>query len=226
MRTSWRRFVSAIVLMLCVPLIGANVGLFAWQNRAQNQQSTTTTNQNKLDDRAHSDLSAEIRNLTNEIKELHKSQRQMLDVMLLQIEETRADKLADKVAASDALLRALLAQEAQLEFRLGHLENELIMRNIVNRQEGEQAVRAELQAAYDQVKAERERAEAEQKRLREQFDEVNHRLELIHARLNPEIDETEGVTSQDANITIVPNSDKPIDRPQASPAERPEDPQK
>jgi len=67
----------------------------------------------------------------------------MLDIMILQSEQGRAEKLEDRLFTINGTIRTLLSREAQLEYRLKHIENELASRNILNRQEGERILRDE-----------------------------------------------------------------------------------
>src|SRR5262249_25544386 len=153
-----RRFIAAIILTLLTPLIDTNAWLFALQNKAGNRpaqaESKTVNDQN-------AELNQQIRELTKQIKELHDNQRKVIDALLLQIEQTRADKLDEKLAAVENQAQNLAAQEAQLESRLNHIDDELVIRNIVNRNEGESIVRAELNSQLEAVRTERARVETE-----------------------------------------------------------------
>jgi hypothetical protein len=188
-----RRFIAAIILTLLTPLIDSNAWLFALQNKAGNKpaqaETKTATDQN-------AELNQQIRELAKEIRALHDSQRKVIDAMLLQIEQARVDKLEGKLAAVENQALNLAAQEAQLEARLKNIENELVVRNIVNRNEGESAVRAELTFQLEHVRAERERVEAEEQHLRQQVDTINDRLERVRNRLEPE-EEKEDPTQKD-----------------------------
>src|SRR5262249_11018293 len=129
---------------------------------------------------------------TKQIKELHDNQQKVIDALLLQIEQTRADKLDEKLAAVENQAQNLAAQEAQLESRLNHIDDELVIRNIVNRNEGESIVRAELNSQLEAVRTEGDRVETEELHLRQQFDAVSDRLDQLRSRLEPaEENETE-----------------------------------
>jgi chromosome segregation ATPase len=175
-----RLLCAATLLTFCAPLIDSNVWLFAWQNRQ------TAPAQSRAKTERSAELESEIRKLTKELHELHANQRRMLDIMLMQTEQARAERLEERLFNITANLRNVLAREAQLDYRLGHLDNELAVRNILNRVEGEKAVRNELEGDLRQVRAERERLEAEQHRLDQQLGEINARLEVIRGRVNLE----------------------------------------
>ncbi|MEW6729852.1 MAG: hypothetical protein AB1489_00820 [Acidobacteriota bacterium] len=198
-----KRLLVTALFILSAPLIDTNAWLFALQDKT-NGQTITTFRQAQPGD----DLAAEVRKLTQEIRRLHASQRRMLDVLLLQIEQGHAEKLDDKLAGVESQLRNLTAREANLEKRLSNISGELAARNILNRIEGERIVRAELQAELDQVRAERQRLEPQQRRLNEQVEDVNRRLDLIRGRILLQGDEN--LTTED--VSLPETGDKAIDK--------------
>lgn len=192
MKINNRLIIAAGILTFCTPLIDSNAWLFALQDKATKPPAQT---KKAVDPSV--ELNAHIRELTKEIRELHVSQRQMLSVMLLQIEQQRAEKLEEKLAVLESQSRTLLSREADLEQRLGNIEGELTARNILNRQEGERVVRAELQSSLDQVRAERTRVDGELQRLRDQVDTLNRRLDLIREKLGPALLDAESPEQPD-----------------------------
>jgi hypothetical protein len=176
-----RRFIAAVILTFCTPLIDSNAWLFAVQNkttgRPAQSQAKTLADQN-------AELNQQIRQLTKEIKELHHNQRRVVDAIMMQIEETHLEKQEQKLSTAETQTRNLAVQEAQLESRLNNIENELVVRNIANRIEGERIVRTELQNQLEKVRADRQLAETEELRLRQKVDDINFRLDKIRLRLD------------------------------------------
>src|SRR4051812_8210167 len=109
-----RLIIATIALIFCAPLIDSNVWLFALQNRVSQPQPVQVQTK-PASERTSSELSTEISKLTKELHELHVSQRRMLDIMILQAEQGRAEKLEDRLFTINGTIRTLLSREAQIE---------------------------------------------------------------------------------------------------------------
>lgn len=174
-----KRFIAAALLTFCAPLIDADAWLFALQNKNNARPSQTESKpvSNPVD------LSTELRELTKEITKLSDIQRRLLDTMILQIEQERTDKVEERLLNLENRLDALKSQETQLEARLRNIEPEILARNIVNRQEGERLVRADLQTQLELVRAEIFKLEPKVQKIRLLSDNAKERLEKVRTRI-------------------------------------------
>lgn len=229
MGNKFRLLVASMALVIGAPLFDSHVWLFAWQNRvAQNEQQVRTSTE-----KDNADLALEIKKLTKELHELSINQRRLLDVLLLQTEQGRVEKLDDRLFTINTQLRTILTRETNLEYRVQHIDSELAARNIINRVEGERLVRNELEGELTQVRAERERLEEERSRITKALEEINGRLDSVRNRVSFEgytqllnndaedrlLEEQKAIEKQNkGKVPAVNPLDNPIDKP-----EEPED---
>lgn len=200
MTFKYKLLVTAATLILGSPFIDGSAWLFALQQsrqiqlQAQAQIQPQTQSQIQIQKAIETqktdqtpvktaNLSKEIRSLAKEIRQLNAQQRQILDLIFLKLEQERVDKLSDKFAAIESQLRILDTREKQFDFRLKNLDKELLVRNFINRSDGEKFVKEEIENERQEIKLERIRLEQEKVRMREEINLGNLRLDVIRTRL-------------------------------------------
>jgi hypothetical protein len=181
MRNFWQWLIISTFFLLFFPTLNRQAILFAQDKPLTTPTNTTIANQ--------PDLATEVRNLTKEIRKLQTSQNRLINILLLQVEQSLLEKQEEKLAETENQLRNLNVREANAEQRLNNIPNELVLRNILNRQEGERIVRAELQSELEQIRNERRRLEPIKARLIERLAGTNQRLDLLRTQLTIEENE-------------------------------------
>ncbi len=175
MKNLWQWLIISTFSLVFFPVINKEAILFAQDKPITPPATTTLANQ--------PDLATEVRNLTKEIRKLQSSQSRLINILLLQVEQGLVEKQEEKLAETENQLRNLNVREANAEQRLNNIPNELVLRNMLNRQEGERVVRAELQNELEQIRNERRRLEPIKAQLAARLIETSQRLELLRTQL-------------------------------------------
>jgi chromosome segregation ATPase len=95
------------------------------------------------------ELSAQIGQLTAEVQRLRRENERTSDAMQLLLYEERLAKVEEKIQNAIDYRVQLDAREADIQRRLRNIQQEVIMRGGLRREEIEAAVRAELQRALE-----------------------------------------------------------------------------
>jgi ATP-dependent Lon protease len=114
--------------------------------------------------RAMLNLSTQMDSLTKEMRLLRKATERNSMMIELLLYEERLAKIEDKLDAAIMLKTDLDAREAELQRRMKNIQQEVMMRGGLRRDEAEAALRAELQRALDDTKT---RLSLQQERISE-----------------------------------------------------------
>jgi uncharacterized coiled-coil DUF342 family protein len=130
-------------------------------------------------------LSDQIGLLAGEVRRLRKeSERSSLSVELLLAEE-RLARIDERLDGAFLTKAQFDAQEQQLLRRMRNIQQELIGRAILRRDEAEAAVRAELQRALDETRSQQSFYQSRITDLQSQAERVKARISEIQKKLAP-----------------------------------------
>lgn len=134
--------------------------------------------------RAMSGLSTQMDSLTKEMKLLRKATERNSMLIELLLYEERLAKVEDKLDAAIMLKTELDAREAEIQRRMKNIQQEVMMRGGLRRDEVEAALRSELQRALEDT---RTRLSLQQERLSElqaQAARLRARVEALRKKLD------------------------------------------
>ena len=134
-------------------------------------------------------LATQITALTGEVQRLRQTTERNSMTLELLLSEERLAKVEDNLDAAITRKAQLDASEQDLQRRSRNLQQELIFRGVVRRDEAEAALRAEFQRALDdthnQQQAQQQRIaelQTQAARLRERVDALRKKLERTEAK--------------------------------------------
>jgi hypothetical protein len=144
------------------------------------QNGNTPTPTGNKSESKNKDLSEEIKNLTNEIRKLNNSQEQVVNLMIIQFAEGKIEKIQEKQKMINDKYENIRTQQERLESRLSHIDDELTMRNIVNRQEGEKIIKTEIQRELSFLRIERDAVERDNRQIRQSKFNLIKLIGMLH----------------------------------------------
>ena len=134
-------------------------------------------------------LATQITALTGEVQRLRQTTERNSMTLELLLSEERLTKVEDNLEAAITRKAQLDASEQDLQRRSRNIQQELIFRGVVRRDEAEAALRAEFQRALDdthtQQQAQQQRIaelQTQAARLRERVDALRKKLERAEAK--------------------------------------------
>jgi chromosome segregation ATPase len=138
--------------------------------------------------KAMTDLSAQIVNLTSELRMLRKEAERNSTTMELMLNEERLSKVEAKLDSATDVKYQLDSGEADLLRRLRNIQQEVIMRGgaILRREEAEAAVRGELNRALEATRSQRELTNQRISSLAAEAESLRRRIEGLKKKLEPE----------------------------------------
>ncbi|HTG16510.1 MAG TPA: hypothetical protein VK747_14775 [Blastocatellia bacterium] len=121
-------------------------------------------------------LTAEVISLGSEVQKLRKVTERNAATMELLLNEERLSKTEDKIRDATDRKAQLDAREQDIQRRMRNIPGELIGRGALRRDEGEAAVKAELQRALDDV-------HSQQTSYQQRITDLNADAERLRARV-------------------------------------------
>lgn len=138
-------------------------------------------------------LADEVHDLTGEVRRLRRATEQNADAMQLVMYEDRLSRVRDEINAATARKGELDSSEQSLQYRLNNIQQELIVRGALNREDSEAAIRSSLQRSIQEVHSQQA---ANQKRLADlqneegilhsTIDELRRKLSQDHGSTDPQ----------------------------------------
>src|SRR5262249_52289017 len=125
---------------------------------------------------ALTDLANELALLTDEVKRLRQQTSRNSTVMELLISEERLARIEDKIQDQSDRKAQLDAREQDLQRRLRNIQQELIYRGAIRREEAEAAIRSELQKSLDDVHSQQSAAQQRLTELQIQAERLRSRI--------------------------------------------------
>lgn len=107
--------------------------------------------QEELMRRSLDDLSAQINQLTTEVQRLRRENERNSDVMQLLLYEERLAKVEEKIQQAIDYKMQLDAREADIQRRSRNIQQEVMLRGGLRRDEAEAAIRAEFTRALEDI---------------------------------------------------------------------------
>jgi len=133
--------------------------------------------------RAISSLSTQINTLTSEVKLLRRAtERNSMTIELLLYEE-RLAKVEEKLDAAIEQKADLDSREAELQRRMRNIQQEVMLRGGLRRDEVEAAIRAELQRAIEDTKNRQSLVQQRISELQLQATRLRERVETLRRKL-------------------------------------------
>jgi chromosome segregation ATPase len=132
---------------------------------------------------ALSNLSAQIDSLNAEIKLLRRATERNAMAFELLLFEERLAKVEDKLDQATQHKVELDAREAEILRRQRNIQQEVIQRGGLRRDEGEAALRAEYQRALDDTRNQQQQAQQRVTELQTQATQMRTRVETLRRRL-------------------------------------------
>ena len=130
-------------------------------------------------------LGLQIEKLTTELRRLRKETEHNGTAMELMLYEERLSKIESKLDDLTAYKSQLEAREQDVQRRMRNIQQELILRsgNILRREEAEAAIRADLQRALDDTRAQKETNQQRVADLQTQAEYLRKRIEALRKKL-------------------------------------------
>jgi hypothetical protein len=135
-------------------------------------------------------LADQVAALSVEIRKLrHSTEKTSLSLELL-ISEERLARIEDKIDTLKDTTAVLDAREREQQYRLDNIQQEVIFRGGLDREEGEKAIRADIQRQLDQIHSQQATAQKRLADLQSQARRLRSRIEELRAKVDgPEKDQ-------------------------------------
>lgn len=141
--------------------------------------------------RAASTLSTQMDSLTKEMRLLRKATERNSMLIELLLYEERLAKVEEKLDAAIMLKTDLDAREADLQRRMKNIQQEVMLRGGLRRDEVEAALKADIQRALEDVKTRQTLQQERIAELQAQVARLRARVEALRKKLDREDDKTE-----------------------------------
>ena len=140
------------------------------------------------------DLTEQIAKLALELRLLRRDTERNGTAMELMLYEERLSKVESKLDDMNALKNQLEARDQDLQRRSRNIQQELIMRGgqFLRRDVAEAAIRAEIQAALDDTRAQKEAVQQRITDLQTQAEALRRRVEVLRKKVEQLEAKTEG----------------------------------
>jgi len=160
-----------IALMLCAIQIVclSSKGLAQQPKPIESQASEPLSKSTSQVEAAPAELQAAIKTLADQVAalgaEVHKlrtaTEKNSLHIELL-LSEERLARIEDKIESTQDARRALDAREKQQQYRLDNIQQEVLLRGGLDREEGERVIRGDIERQLENIHSDQA---ANQKRL-------------------------------------------------------------
>lgn len=214
------QFCVATLLIFLFAVTSNTVTIFARQNNAKNpsppapktaleQKSPIIESKNK-----NYDIGKEIHELNKQLRKLNQSQSLLTKLMLLQVGQSRVDRLSEKIFSLENELNNLQLNENTLKFRADHLETDLAVQSFLSRNDGIKVVGEQIRQQLEQLQNRRPQLEQAMEALRAQEARSKEELELLRNEINSSIREEKGKkpntedNSEDTTEEFLPSVEK------------------
>jgi hypothetical protein len=129
------------------------------------------------------ELSAQVGQLTAELRKLRRDNERNTDAMQLLLYEERLAKVEEKAQDAVDYKIQLDAREADLQRRLANIQQEVILRGGLRRDEAEKAIRAEFQRALDDIHTQQSNYQQRIAELQAQAVRLRARVEALRKKV-------------------------------------------
>jgi chromosome segregation ATPase len=141
--------------------------------------------------RAITKLSTQIDSLTDEVKLLRKATERNSQTMELLLYEERLAKVEEKLDAAIDRKAELDAREQDIQRRMRNIQQEVMLRGGLRREDIETALRAEYQRALEDVKNQQALYQQRIPELQAQVSRLRARVEALRKKIERAEDKTE-----------------------------------
>ena len=146
--------------------------------------------------RAMSSLSTQMDSLTKEMRLLRKATERNSMLIELLLYEERLAKVEEKLDAAIMLKTDLDARESDLQRRMKNIQQEVMLRGGLRRDEVEAALRADIQRALEDVKTRQSLQQDRISELQAQVARLRARVEALRKKLDREDEKSEKQQNQ------------------------------
>jgi predicted nucleic acid-binding Zn-ribbon protein len=190
----WNSLTKPLIFAaLCLPIFAPKIEAQAnQQNRVQKAapgqiekaEADRAANEAELAMRlALTDLANQLALLTDEVKRLRQQTSRNSAIMELLLSEERLARLEDKIQDQSDRKAQLDAREQDIQRRLRNIQQELIYRGAIRREEAEAAIRSELQKSLEDVHSQQSAAQQRLTELQVQADRLRSRIAALRKRV-------------------------------------------
>ncbi len=155
------------------------------------QQSAPATADLTLMQRELEGLAQQIQLLTAEVKRLRRSTERNSDTMELLLLEERLVRVEDKIDLQQDRKTALDAREMDNQSRLRNIQQELLLRGGLRRDETEAAIRADVQRALQDIQNQRTTIQQRLNELQSQASRLRARIEELRKKIEKAEEKTQ-----------------------------------
>jgi chromosome segregation ATPase len=134
-------------------------------------------------------LSDQVQLLTAELRKLRRDNERNSQMLELLLCEQKLNWFEDKILNLQERKAQLAAREQEIQYRLKNIQQEMVMRGLLRREEVEAAARADLQRALDDVRNQQAlvqqqlaKAEVEAEQLRQRITALRNKLKLAEEK--------------------------------------------
>ncbi len=129
------------------------------------------------------DIVRELRELVKAVEAMREQQKAQVAVAYLQAQQSRLLMVENQLAQVRSQIAVLKQQQAVNSRRLENLQMELTMRNILDRNTGEQLIRSEVQAEDERIQRELPPLETRLAALEQEYTQIKTSLDAINAQV-------------------------------------------
>jgi hypothetical protein len=188
----WLWLITIIILLVSAEsdVVGAfqqpNTRPATTENRKTNPVTNSGESKTGNSEIRANELSKEVAKLTQEVRKLRLLQQQLLETLVWQTLQDRAERLQDRLSNNKKAQQRNETLQNQIDSRLRNIDEELRARNIINRQEGERLVRKELEDQLRELRNDQSFLSEEMLLLSKSLTELEQRLDKLQQRFEVE----------------------------------------
>jgi hypothetical protein len=188
----WLWLITIIILLISAEsdVVGAfqqpNTRPATTENRKTNPVTNSGESKTGNSEIRANELSKEVAKLTQEVRKLRLLQQQLLETLVWQTLQDRAERLQDRLSNNKKAQQRNETLQNQIDSRLRNIDEELRARNIINRQEGERLVRKELEDQLRELRNDQSFLSEEMLLLSKSLTELEQRLDKLQQRFEVE----------------------------------------
>jgi len=134
---------------------------------------------------AISGLANQVGLLTSELRKLRQENERNANLLELLLYEERLARLEEKIQDAIEYKNQLDAREQEFQRRLRNIQTEVALRGALRRDEAEAALRAELQRAIEETRAQQTTYQQRISDLQSQADRIRKRVDMLRKKIEP-----------------------------------------
>jgi predicted nucleic acid-binding Zn-ribbon protein len=125
------------------------------------------------------DLTEQVKTLTAEVKKLRRANERDSAALELLLSEERLSRLEERLTEAQERKAQLESREQELQYRMRNIQQELLLRGGLRREDSEAAIRNDLQRAMEDVRKQQSVLQNRISDLQSQYDRLRRRVDEL-----------------------------------------------